>query len=138
MTSSTGVAQSKTPWNRADYWVRSGRCDRRMSGQIRVRLQLIGCKRDLAMFNLAIDSKLRSCDLVRLQVDDVVVGGHVRDRAVVIQKKTGRPVQFELTEQTRVSVQDWVECLHPPRNGACSQVASGTAITSRRVSMLES
>ena len=57
--------------------------------------------RDLAMFNLAIDSKLRGRDLVRLRIDDVFVGGRVRDRATVIQKKTGRPVQFEITEQTR-------------------------------------
>ncbi|HEY8063564.1 MAG TPA: tyrosine-type recombinase/integrase [Methylosinus sp.] len=58
------------------------------------------------MFNLAIDSKRRGCDLVRLQVNDICVG----DRAVVIQKKAGRPVQFELTEQTRRSVQDWLDC----------------------------
>ena len=75
---------------------------------IRVRLQLEGHKRDLAMFNLGIDSKLRGCDLVRLQVDDICVGGRVRERATVVQKKTGRPVQFELTEQTRTSVQEWL------------------------------
>jgi integrase len=75
---------------------------------IRVRLQLEDRKRDLAMFNVAIDSKLRGCDLVRLQIDDVCIGGRVRERATVTQKKTGRPVQFELTEQTRVSVQDWL------------------------------
>src|SRR5260221_4572135 len=75
---------------------------------IRVRLQLQGRKRDLALFNLAIDSKLRGCDLVRLQVDDVCAGGRVRDRGTVIQKKTGRPVQFEITEQTRASIHDWL------------------------------
>jgi integrase len=75
---------------------------------IRVRLQLEGRKRDLALFNLAIDSKLRGCDLVCLQVDDVHAGGRVRDRATVIQQKTGRPVQFEITEQTRSSIQDWL------------------------------
>jgi hypothetical protein len=58
------------------------------------------------LFNLAIDSKLRGCDLVRLQVDDVCAGGRVRDRATIVQKKTGRPVQFEITEQTRASIQD--------------------------------
>jgi hypothetical protein len=73
---------------------------------IRILPQLEGRKRDLAMFNLAIDSKLRGCDLVRLQTTDVCLGDRVRDRAVVIQKKTGRPVQFELTNQTRSSVQD--------------------------------
>src|SRR5438132_7928538 len=68
---------------------------------IRFQLPLLGRKRDLAFFNLAIYSRLRGCDLVRLQVDDVCVGGRVRDRGTVIQKKTGRPVQFEITEQTR-------------------------------------
>jgi integrase len=57
---------------------------------------------------LAIDSKLRGCDLVRLQVNDVCVGGQVRDRTTVIQKKTDRPVQFEITEQTRASIRDWL------------------------------
>jgi integrase len=75
---------------------------------IRVRLQLEHRARDLALFNLAIDSKLTGCDLVRLQVDDVCTGDQVRDRATVIQKKTGRPVQFEITEQTRASIQDWL------------------------------
>jgi integrase len=74
---------------------------------IRVRLQLEDRKRDLAMFNLAVDSKLRGCDLVRLKIDDVSAGGRVRDRATVIQKKTGRPVQFEITEQTRSAIGDW-------------------------------
>jgi integrase len=75
---------------------------------IRVRLQLEHRTRDLALFNLAIDSKLRGCDLVRLQIDDVCAGGRVRDRAIIIQKKTGRPVQFEITGQTRAAIQDWL------------------------------
>ena len=65
------------------------------------------------MFNLGIDSKLRGCDLVRLQVNDVCVGGRARDRAVVVQKKTGFPVQFELTEQTRASVEGWLDQRRP-------------------------
>jgi len=60
---------------------------------------------------LVIDSKLRGCDLVRLQTDDVCVGGRVRDRATVMQNKTGKPVQFEITEQTRAAVQDWLSSL---------------------------
>jgi integrase len=63
----------------------------------------------LALFNLAIDRKLRGCDLVRLKVADLVVGGSVRDRASVVQSKTGRPVQFEVSENTRKSVLEWVE-----------------------------
>lgn len=61
------------------------------------------------MFNLGIDSKLRGCDLVRLQTTDNSLGGRVRDRAVVVQKITGRPVQFELTDRTRLCVQEWLD-----------------------------
>jgi len=75
---------------------------------IRMRLQILGKIRDLALFNLAIDSKLRSCDLVALRVSDIAVAGSVRERAVIVQQKTGHPVQFELTEQTRESVQAWI------------------------------
>jgi integrase len=71
---------------------------------IRARLELRRRIRDLALFNLAIDSKLRGCDLVRLKVADVASGGEVKNRGIVVQKKTGRPVQFEITEQTRVAV----------------------------------
>jgi integrase len=71
---------------------------------IRARLELKRRVRDLALFNLAIDSKLRGCDLVRLKVEDVAAGGEVKNRGIIIQKKTGRPVQFEITEQTRVVV----------------------------------
>jgi integrase len=75
---------------------------------IRVRLQLSSRARDLAMFNLAIDSKLRACDLTKLRVRDVCHGEHVASRATIIQQKTQRPVQFEITEQTRESVAAWV------------------------------
>ena len=75
---------------------------------ISVRLQMERRRRDLAMFNLAIDCKLRGCDLMRLRIDEVFVGGRVRDRATVIQKKTGRPVQFEITEQTRRAIGEWI------------------------------
>ena len=71
---------------------------------IRTRLELDGDVRNLVLFNLAIDSKLRGCDLVPLKVGDVAAGGHVKSRGVIIQKKTGRPVQFEITENTRRSI----------------------------------
>jgi hypothetical protein len=83
-----------------------------------------GRRRDLAMFNLAIDSKLRGCDLVRLRIDDVFVSGRVRDRATVIQKKTGRPVQFEITEQTRVAIGDGSPPSTLARADICSQAVS--------------
>src|SRR5437588_9527681 len=68
---------------------------------IRTKLQVEGRIRDLAMFNLAIDGKLRGCDIVGLKVEDIAPNGYAVERATVRQKKTGRPVRFELTEQTR-------------------------------------
>ncbi len=75
---------------------------------IRTKLQVEGRTRDLALFNLAIDSKLRGCDVVALKVDDVAPSGDAADRASVRQKKTGRPVKFELTESTRQAIDDYL------------------------------
>jgi len=75
---------------------------------IRIRLQLQQHARELALFNLAIDSKLRSCDLVRLRIRDIYQGGRVASRAIVMQRKTQRPVQFEITEPTRESLSNWI------------------------------
>jgi integrase len=71
---------------------------------IRTRLQIADRKRDLALFNVAIDSKLRGCDVVSLRVEDVAPHGYAIDRATIRQRKTGRPVKFELTEQTRQAI----------------------------------
>lgn len=75
---------------------------------IRTKLQVEGQVRDLALFNVAIDSKLRGCDVVALKVDDLAPGGYSADRATVRQKKTGRPVKFELTESTREAIDDYL------------------------------
>lgn len=75
---------------------------------IRVRLELSGNKRDLALFNMAVDSKLRGCDLVCLRVRDVFAAGQVRERAALIQSKTGKPVRFEITDITRQSLERWL------------------------------
>lgn len=75
---------------------------------IRTKLQMGDRKRDLALFNLVIDSKLRGCDVVALRVDDVAPSGYAMDRATIRQKKTGRPVRFELTDQTRSAVDDYL------------------------------
>ena len=98
----------KVPWNKGRLTGQKRPLKPKDVWAIRVRLQLEHRVRDLALFNLAIDSKLRGCDLVGLEVDDVCAVGRVRDRATIIQKKTGRPVQFEITEQTRRSIQDWL------------------------------
>ena len=104
----TLIGFAQTPWNKGRLIGQKRPLKPKEVWAIRVRLQLEDRKRDLALFNLAIDSKLRGCDLVALQVEDVCVGGRARDRATVIQKKTGRPVQFEIMEQTRSSIRDWV------------------------------
>lgn len=84
------------------------RCDPNTFGRFRTKLQIEGRARDLAMFNLAIDSKLRGCDVVAIRVEDVAAGGYTADRATVRQKKTGRPVRFELSEQTRHAVDEYL------------------------------
>ena len=76
---------------------------------IRIRLQLAHRRRDLALFNLAIDSKLRACDLLCLRVSDVMVGGRIGSRAMIMQRKTQRRVQFEITARTREAVTDWMQ-----------------------------
>jgi integrase len=79
---------------------------------IRIRLEMTDRVRDLALFNLAIDSKLRSCDLIALKVKDIANGSMVSSRAMIIQKKTKIPVQFEITKQTRRSVESWIKKAH--------------------------
>src|SRR4030095_3499224 len=80
---------------------------------IRVRLEIARSMRDLVIFNLAIDSKLRACDLVKLRLDDVCSGTNVRRRTTIVQKKTGRPVQFEISEQSSMSVEAGLPTLRP-------------------------
>lgn len=79
---------------------------------IRIRLEMEGKVRDLALFNMALDSKLRGCDLVKLKVSDVAYGHFVSGRATVLQQKTGSPVQFELTKGTREAVAAWIKMAH--------------------------
>ena len=97
----TSLGPKNAPWNKGRITGQKRPLKPKDVWAIRIRLQLKHQVRDLALFILSIDSKLRGCDLVRLQVEDVCAGGRVRDRATIIQKKTGRPVQFEITEQTR-------------------------------------
>lgn len=75
---------------------------------IRVRLEMAGNARDLALFNMAVDSKLRGCDLVGLRVRDVFAAGRAKGRASIIQSKTGKPVRFEVTESTKLSLERWI------------------------------
>ena len=97
-----------SPWNRGRIMGQKLPLRLRDIFGVRVRLQLQRRVRDLALFNLAIDSKLRGCDLVALRVGDLAREGGLGARAQIIQRKTGRTVQFELTEQTRRAIMDWI------------------------------
>jgi integrase len=108
MSTSTDTGSSRAPWNKGRLTGQKPPLKLKEIWAIRVRLQLASRVRDLAMFNLAIDSKLRACDLTKLRVRDVCHGEHVASRAMIMQQKTQRPVQFEITEQTRESVAAWI------------------------------
>ena len=95
------AATGRTPWNKGKLIGAKPPLRPKHVWAIRTRLMIEGRSRDLAMFNLAIDSKLRGCDVVALKVEDVAPNGYAIDRATIRQRKTGRPVKFELTEQTR-------------------------------------
>ena len=107
--SSDNSAAALKPWNLGKLIGQKPPLKLREVWAIRIRLQIREQLRDLAMFNLAIDSKLRGCDVVGLRVNDVLLSGRIRPRAIVVQKKTGRPVQFEITEQTRETVMQWID-----------------------------
>ena len=102
----TGTSIERYPWNKGKLIGPKPPLQPRHVWAIRTRLQLSGRKRDLALFNLAIDSKLRGCDVVSLKVEDVAPHGYAIDRATVRQSKTGRPVKFEITDQTRQAIDD--------------------------------
>jgi integrase len=99
----------RAPWNKGKLTGAKPPLRPKHVWSIRTKLQIEGRTRDLAMFNLAIDSKLRGCDVVAIRVEDVAAGGFAADRATVRQKKTGRPVRFELSEQTRQAVDDYLK-----------------------------
>jgi integrase len=99
---------TRLPWNKGRLIGQKRPLLPRQVWAIRSRLELADNLRDLTLLNLAIDSKLRGCDLVRLKVVDLVAGGNIRDRVSAIQSKTARPVQFEVSENTRRSVLAWV------------------------------
>jgi integrase len=96
------------PWNKGKLTGQKPPLKLKEIWAIRIRLQISQQIRDLALFNLAIDSKLRSCDLVKIRVRDVTHGATISRRAMVMQQKTGQPVQFEITEQTRESMSNWI------------------------------
>ncbi|MCK1289931.1 tyrosine-type recombinase/integrase [Bradyrhizobium sp. 30] len=109
VTPSTIPTVSKhVPWNKGKIVGAKPPLRPKHVWSIRTKLQVEGRQRDLALFNVAIDSKLRGCDVVALKVDDLAPGGYAADRATVRQRKTGRPVKFELTESTRQAIDDYL------------------------------
>jgi integrase len=130
----------RIPWNKGKLTGAKPPLRPKLVWSIRTKLQVEGRARDLAMFNLAIDSKLRGCDVVALKVEDVAPNGYALPRATVRQRKTGRPVRFELTEQTRQAIEDYLraapkkpgEFLFPGRRGP------GQGMTTRQYARLVS
>ena len=108
------------PWNKGKLIGAKPPLRSKHVWSIRTRLQVEGRTRDLAMFNLAIDSKLRGCDVVAIRVEDVAPSGYAVDRATVRQRKTGRPVRFELTEQTRQALDDYIKAAGKKRIRVCA------------------
>jgi integrase len=108
MDTATTTNGRVTPWNKGKLLGQKPPLKLKEIWAIRIRLQLDHRTRELALFNLAIDSKLRGCDVVAVRVDDVAPNGYTLDRATVRQKKTDRPVRFELTEQTRQAIDEYL------------------------------
>jgi integrase len=108
MLAPTVESSRHDPWNKGKLLGQKSPHKLKEIWAIRVRLELADRKRELALFNLAIDTKLRGCDLVQLRVRDVAHGDRIAARTIVMQQKTQRPVQFEITEPTRKSLFAWI------------------------------
>ncbi len=134
----TVVTKPHQPWNKGKFTGPKPPLQARHVWAIRTRLQLAERKRDLALFNLAIDSKLRGCDVVSLKVEDIAPNGSAMDRATVRQRKTGRPVKFEITELTRQAVDDYLSTVQKKPSdfmftGYCGK---GRCLTTRQYARL--
>jgi integrase len=105
---SSPATSKRIPWNKGKLTGAKPPLRPKHVWSIRTKLQMADRKRDLALFNLAIDSKLRGCDVVALKVEDIAPHGYAVERVTVRQKKTGRPVRFEVTEQTRQAVDEYL------------------------------
>ena len=128
----------RTPWNKGKIIGARPPLRPKHVWSIRTRLLLEGRIRDLALFNLAIDSKLRGCDVVAVKVEDVAPNGYTMDRATVRQKKTGRPVKFELTDQTRQAVDGYLKAASkkPGEFLFTGRGSSGQCMTTRQYARL--
>ena len=129
MEEPTFTASHREPWNKGKLVGQKAPLKLKDIWAIRVRLQLANRARDLALFNLAIDSKRRACDLVKLRVREVSHGDRISARTIVMQQKTQRPVQFEITEQTRDALAAWIR----KANLRTEDFFSPVACTNRRI-----
>ena len=109
MFNKTQQPMSSVPWNKGKLIGQKSPLSMQDIWSIRMKLKNEGRLRDLALFNLALDSKLRACDLLNLRVSDVSNGDTINNRATVLQQKTGRPVRFEITRKSRKSIDTWIE-----------------------------
>jgi integrase len=125
----------KRPWNKGRLTGQKPPLQPKHVWAIRTRLQLANKIRDLALFNLAIDSKLRGCDVVRLRTEEIAPNGVCVDRATIRQRKTGWPVRFEITEQTRQSVLTHLKDRYQDQSPYLFPVAPTQTDISRRASM---
>ena len=131
-TQSTAATRPRVSWNKGKLIGQKAPLKLKEIYAIRIRLQLEKRVRELALFNLALDSKLRGCDLVKRRGCDVIQGNRMMSRTMVMQQKTHRPVQFEITEQTRDTVGAWItkaqlksdQCLFPSRVHASEHIST--------------
>lgn len=137
-TPATGRDRNCVPWNAGRIIGPKPPLKPKHIWAIRTRLQLVKRVRDLAMFNVAIDSKLRGCDLVKLKVPDVYFNGGIRARSTVIQQKTGRSVPFEITEPTKEAPLAWLAVRRAKDSGWLfpSRSHAGDHVTTRQYGRL--
>jgi integrase len=138
MDTTTKTEWHAVPWNKGKLLGQKPALKLKEIWGIRIRLQLTHRAKELALFNLAIDSKLRGCGLVGLRVHDVVQGTQVAFRAIVMQRKTQRPVQFELTDQTRDALAIWIASAHlkPEQYLFPSRVSKSPHLSTRQYSRI--
>ena len=138
MDTVTTIPRRSIPWSKAKLLGQKPPLRLKEIWAIRIRPQLDHRVRELALFNLAIDSTLRGCDLVGLRVHDVIQGSHVAARAIIMQKKTQRPVQLEISEQTREAGVAWVKEAHrqPEQILFLSRVSGSPHLSTRQYSRI--
>lgn len=127
-------AQRHQPWNKGKLVGQKAPLKLRDIWAVRIRLQLQHRTRDLALFDTAIDSKLRACDLAKLRVSDVAHADQTTSRTTVMQQKTHRPVQFEITNQTKLALHDWIVAagLQPDAYLFPSRIATSPHLSTRQ------